>query len=194
MGVQVGTAGGLLLDADAAGYGITALSVTNGYLSATVPDLAITFSADLNRHGSDIRLSRWHRNGTGGTWSAARTSTVAVPAGTFFNSTALRAFRNGDGTNAVLSVHGFLWIADRPVTADALRDALFETVDTAADPTGLRPRILPANGAITVGGVEIVPRVFLTGPNFGQFQDGGTWYVPNQGSAGGNLVVVGGPL
>lgn len=90
------------------------------------------------------------------------------------------------------TLHGFIWISAEPFTAVQLRDALFEQVPLDIDPTGYLPRILPDDGTVIIGGSPVTPLIYLRGSSFGQFDDGGTWKVPNHGSAGGTLTLLNG--
>lgn len=184
----------IAVDADTAAFPITALNLDNGATPAA-PDVLVVFGADLDRFGSDIRLTRFVRNGAGAQASGSRTDANAVnPADRLTNSGALRVGRNGDSTNAKFVWRGALWLNDTPIDAAKLRDALFEAVSTAVDPTGWRPRSLPGNGAVTIDGAEVLPLIYLAGPNFDQFNDAGTWRVPNKGRWAGNFTVNGGPF
>lgn len=54
----------------------------------------------------------------------------------------------------------------------ALRDAFFNIGGTAPNLT-ISPRPVRADGIVTVGGVDVVPEIFLRGPQLGQYDAGG---------------------
>lgn len=198
-GVQITTGGNLTVTSG--GTGITNLTLTGASGASTVgrPRVSIAASVDLDRYGEAAnRAMSWVQNGvlTGGDVLRVGADATAHAAGLVNNPLgAFFARLNTFAEPFVGTAHAWVWLHDAAIKADKLGAALFEAVPTTVDPTGWAPRLLPQNGAIVVDGVTIVPKVFITGDNFGQEETSpgsGVWQVPNRGSLGGFLPLTNG--
>ena len=94
------------------------------------------------------------------------------------------AFNRGDNVGGLRLAAGtklrFLWVASvvpNPTgnlgdVSAAVRDALMIVGGTKPNLT-LSPRPVNANGILTINGTEVVPEIFLRGPQLGQYDAGG---------------------
>lgn len=168
------------------GFASISTSVVN-VQDAARPRVLMVSSIDLDKTADFIL----HFFITNGAVSQTRALSTASISGTdrLVGITSMLA-QNAAGNLPFLgTVHGFIWLHSAFIAPETLRNALFEPVATSIDPTGFMPRLLPDNGTVTIGGSPVTPLVFLRGNNFDQFDDGGTWKVPNRGSAGGNFTL-----